>query len=169
MLPSCTALSILLWRSGSTSLKSNSGSCSTAISFLSSSWVHLGKREDMVQAGLWQQNRTTRTPGWSRLPSGNRIFSIYHVYTWYIPCICSPPTYTWNIHGIYMDIPCISLELDVHGICMDIPCISTKYIHGDTMYIHEVYTWYIQGYTWNIIDVHMWYIRGVSMDIPWYS
>jgi hypothetical protein len=85
------------------------------------------------------------------LSSGTRIFGIYHIYTWYIPCICRPLTYTWNILGISMDIPCISTE-------MDIPCMSTQYIHGISMDIHGIS---IDGYTW--------YIRGISMDIPGYS
>ncbi len=28
-----------------------------------------------------------------------------------------------------MDIPCISIGVDIHGISMDIPCISTKYMN----------------------------------------
>ena len=47
------ALSILLCRSGSISLESNAGSCSIAITFLSCSWVHLGK--------TWLQISTTCT------------------------------------------------------------------------------------------------------------
>jgi hypothetical protein len=48
---------------------------------------------------------------------------IYHAYTWYKPCICRCPTYTCNIHGISINIPCISIQVDIHGISMDIPCI----------------------------------------------
>ncbi len=70
-------------------------------------------------------------PEWT---SGASIFGLYHAYTLYIPCICRCPTYTWNIHGESMDIPCISIEMDIHGISMDIsmdiPCISTQYTHG---------------------------------------
>ncbi len=50
-----------------------------------------------------------------------------------------------DIHGISMDIPCISTEKDIHGISMD--------IYHDGISIH--------GYTW--------YIRGISMNIPGYS
>ncbi len=61
------------------------------------------------------------------------------------------------IHGISMDIPCTSIELDIHGISM-VYGISTKYIHGISimtrMDIHgisyDVYTWYtlyIHGYS----------------------
>jgi hypothetical protein len=76
------------------------------------------------------------------VPSGTPSFGIYHDYTWYIPCICRCPTYTGNIHGISMDIPCISIQVDTHCISMDIPSLSTQYIHGISMDIH-VYTWYI--------------------------
>jgi hypothetical protein len=35
--------------------------------------------------------------------AGTSIFGICLVYTWYIPCICSP-IYTWYIHGYTMYI-----------------------------------------------------------------
>ncbi len=82
----------------------------------------------------------------------NPIFGIYHAYTWYIPCICRCPTYTWNIHGISMDLPFISIEVDICSISMDIPCISTQYIHGYTWHIiwciYMVYMSYIHEYSW---------------------
>jgi hypothetical protein len=87
--------------------------------------------------------------------SGTPIFGICLVYTTYIPCICSPHQYTWNIHGISMDIPWISNGVDIRGTSMDIPRISTKCIPGISMDIHGV-----------SFDVNTWYIRGISMDIP---
>ena len=91
--------------------------------------------------------------------SGTPIFGICLVYAWYIPCICKPQRYTWYIHGISKDIPCISIRLDIDGISLD--------ILGYTMYIHQVYTLYIHGYTWYIIGciymVYTWYI----VVYPW--
>jgi hypothetical protein len=40
------------------------------------------------------------------------IHGIYMVYPW-IYHVC--PTYTWYIHGISLDIPCISIRLDSAG------------------------------------------------------
>ena len=45
--------------------------------------------------------------------------------------------YCWNIHGIYMDIPCISASMDIHGIYMYIPCIYHVYVSG--LHIHGIY------------------------------
>ncbi len=45
--------------------------------------------------------------------------------------------YCWNIHGISMDIPCISASMDIHGISMDIPCIYHVYVSG--LHIHGIY------------------------------
>ncbi len=73
--------------------------------------------------------------GWSRDQScqcchgQTRIWNPYFlymaticlVYTWYIPCICSPPRYTWHIS---MHIACISIRVDINGISMDIPFTS---------------------------------------------
>ncbi len=64
------------------------------------------------------------------LSSGTPIFGICLEYAWYIPCICRCPTYTWYIHGIYLDIPCISIRVD------DDQTGYTWYILGYTMYIH---------------------------------
>ncbi len=98
----------------------------------------------------------SRAPGLA--PSGTRIFGIYHAYTWYVPCICRCPIYTCNIHGISMDIPCISKEMDIHGISIYKSCKSIQYIHDISMDIHG-YTWYI---IWCIKMVCMWYIHGHS-------
>ncbi len=46
---------------------------------------------------------------------------IWSEYAWYIPCIWRCPTYTWYIHGISKDIPCISIRLYIHGISLDTP------------------------------------------------
>jgi len=60
--------------------------------------------------------------------------------------------YVWYIHGIYLDIPYISMAVDIPCISKYIHGISTKYIHGIYLDIHgisfDVYTWYILGYTW---------------------
>jgi hypothetical protein len=78
-----------------------------------------------------------------------------HICTWYIPCICRCPTYTWYIHGISMVILCISIS----GYTMYIHRNGcTWYIHGYTMYIHTVYTS-------TCISIEM-DIHGISMDIP---
>jgi hypothetical protein len=63
--------------------------------------------------------------------------------------------YTWDIHGISKNIPCISNGVDIRGIYMDIPRISTMYIRGISMDIHGI-----------SFDVYPWYIRRISMDIP---
>ncbi len=54
-----------------------------------------------------------------------------------------------------MDIPCISIGVDIHGISMDIPCISTKYRHGISMDIRGI-----------SFDLYTWNIHGISMDTP---
>jgi hypothetical protein len=89
------------------------------------------------------------------LSSGTPIFGICLVYTTYIPCICRPHRYTWNLRGISMDIPRISNGVDIHRIFMDIPRISTRYRRGISMDIHGI-----------SFDVYTWYIHGISMDIP---
>ena len=89
------------------------------------------------------------------LSSGTPISSIYMGYTMYIPCICRPDRYTWDMHGISMDIPRISNGVDIRDISMDIPCIFTIYILGISMDIHGI-----------SFDVYPWYIRGISMDSP---
>ncbi len=86
-------------------------------------------------------------------------------YAWYIPRVCSPPSYAWYIHGISLDIPCISIRLrldtSIHGISESLDILGSWY----TMYIHQawVYTLYIHGYTWYIIGcIYMictWYIE----------
>ena len=113
-----------------------------------------------LRLGLCRGGRRARpvSRGAGPTSSGTPISGICLVYAWYIPCICRCPTYTWYIHGIYLDIPCISIRLDIHGISWDILCISTKYIHGISVNIHgisfDVYTWYIRGISW--------YIHGYS-------
>jgi hypothetical protein len=55
---------------------------------------------------------------------------IYHVYTSTdIPCIYKdiPRISSVDIPGISLDIPRISTTLDIHGIYMDIPCIYQAY------------------------------------------
>ncbi len=89
------------------------------------------------------------------MSSGTPIPGICLEYAWYIPRICSPPSYAGYIHGISLDIPCISIRLEIHGISLD--------ILGYTMSVHQVYTLYIHGYTWYIIGciymVYTWYIE----------
>jgi hypothetical protein len=87
--------------------------------------------------------------------SGTPIFGICLVYTTYIPCVCRPLQYTWNVRGISIDIPWISNGVYINGISMDIPLISTNYIPGISMDMHGI-----------SFDVYTWYIRGISMDIP---
>jgi hypothetical protein len=59
--------------------------------------------------------------------------------------------------GIYMEYT--RIYTDIHGISMDIPCISTQYIRGVSMDIHG-YTWYIIRcgiyvvYPWIFLDIY---------------
>jgi hypothetical protein len=97
----------------------------------------------------------------------NPFFSICLVYAWYIPCICRPHPYTWNIRGICIDLhgytTCIDLHgyttyihsVDIHGISLDIPRIWTMHIRGISMDMHGV-----------SLDVYTWYIRCISLHIP---
>ncbi len=74
------------------------------------------------------------------LTSGTPILGICLAYAWYIPRICRPPAYAWYIHGISLDIPCIS------------------------MYIHQTgYTWYILGYPW----IYHVYPSSIYIVYPW--
>jgi hypothetical protein len=78
------ALSILLCRSELISLKSNAGSCSIAITFLSCSWVHLGK--------TWLQISTTLACTCMYNVHSCMWFvhtCLKHVYTRYIQWICN--------------------------------------------------------------------------------
>ncbi len=94
------------------------------------------------------------------ISSGTRIFGIYHEYTWYIPCICRPLTYTWNARTIYMDIPWISTS----WIYMVYPWIYHVCPHS----IDIVHPWIYMVLHGTSFDVYTWYIRGISMDIPAY-
>jgi hypothetical protein len=70
--------------------------------------------------------------------SGTPISCIYMEYTMYIPCICRPDRYPWDIHGypwIYHVYPRGWIYLVYTWISMDIHHVYTTYIHG--------YTWYI--------------------------
>jgi hypothetical protein len=57
---------------------------------------------------------------------------VFVVYAWNMPGIYHVYVDVLHIHGIYyihgisMDSPYISIEMDIHGISMDIPCISTQ-------------------------------------------
>jgi hypothetical protein len=86
----------------------------------------------------------------------------------YIPCICRPDRYTWDIHGksrIFHVYPTEWIYVvytwiyHVYPSCiyvyMDIPRISIMYIRSISMDIHGI-----------SFDVYPWYIRGISMDIP---
>ncbi len=90
-----------------------------------------------------------------KISPGTPIFSIRLINTTYISCICRPHQYAWNIRDISMDLSWISNVVAIHGISMDIPCISTKYIRGISMSIHGI-----------SFDVYTWYIRCISMHIP---
>ncbi len=79
--------------------------------------------------------------------SGTHIFGMCLVYTWYIPCIYSPPTYTWHICGISMDIPCISIGLDIHGISLVYPWIYHVYQASMYMVYPRIYMVYHMMYT----------------------
>ncbi len=69
------------------------------------------------------------------LASGTPISCIYMEYSMYIPCICRPDRYPWNIH-VY---PWIYHIYPSGWIYVVYTWIS--------MYIHHVYTTYIHGYT----------------------
>ncbi len=69
---------------------------------------------------------------------------IYHVYTSKdLPCISMdiPCIYFVDIHGIFMDIPCISNSRDtsIHGISMDIPWIYHVTVYVGGLHIHDIY------------------------------
>jgi hypothetical protein len=90
--------------------------------------------------------------------SGTTIFSTCLVYATYMPRICRPHQYTWNIRGISMNIHGYTTYIhpeDIHGASLDIPRISFKYIRG----IYVVYPW--------IYMVNLWtYIHGIYVVYP---
>ena len=73
----------------------------------------------------------------------------------YITDILECFQYVCNIHGISMYIHGISDVADIHGIFKDIPCISIEDIHSISLDIHGISD-----------DAYTWYIRGISMYIP---
>ncbi len=78
---------------------------------------------------------------------------IYHVYTSSdIPCI-------------YKDIPCIS-SVEIHGISLDIQCISTTLdipcIYMDIPRIYQAYWWH-----WHMPGIYMVYTRHIlKIGVP---
>jgi hypothetical protein len=79
--------------------------------------------------------------------SGTPIFGIYHACTWCIPCTCTCPTYTWNIH-------CLSMH--IHKIGYTWKWISMVYSWIYHVYPHSIYMVY-----------HLMYIHGIYVVYPW--
>jgi hypothetical protein len=93
---------------------------------------------------------------------------IYHVYTLNdIPCISmdTPCIYCVDTHGLSMYIPGISTSMDIHGISMDIQCISHAYVghlHMHGMYMHGIY----QKYGFQMSTASMWCMNGINSQWP---